>query len=285
MEKITENEIERFAIELLENQSYTYIYAPSVAPDSESPMRTSFEEVILREKLLSSLISINPMLDYGLIEDAVKQIERIHSTELLTNNESFHKLLTEGVKVERTEEGVTRGEIVKLVDFDTVDKNDFIVMNQFSIIENGRNKRPDLILFVNGLPLVVLELKNAVDENATVKSAYKQIQTYKEMTPSLFTYNAFCVISDGIEAKAGTISAGLSRFMAWKSSDGKDEASKLIPQIETLIEGMLKPETLLDLVRSFIVFEKDKREDSKTGITTIETVKKLAAYHQYYAVN
>lgn len=285
MEKITENEIERFAIELLEKQGYTYIYAPSVAPDSESPMRTSFEEVILKEKLLSSLAAVNPTLNYGLIEDAVKQIERIHSTELLTNNESFHKLLTEGVKVERTEEGVTRGEIVKLVDFDTVDKNDFIVMNQFTIIENGRNKRPDLILFINGLPLVVLELKNAVDENATVKSAYKQIQTYKEMTPSLFTYNAFCVISDGIEAKAGTISAGLSRFMAWKSSDGKDEASKLIPQIETLIEGMLKPETLLDLVRSFIVFEKDKREDSKTGITTIETVKKLAAYHQYYAVN
>ena len=136
-------------------------------------------------------------------------------------------------------------------------------MNQFTIIENGVNKRPDLILFVNGLPLVVMELKNAVDENATVKSAYKQIQTYKETVPSLFTYNAFCVISDGIEAKAGTISAGLSRFMAWKSSDGKDEASKLIPQMETLIEGMLKPEILLDLLRSFIVFEKDKREDSK----------------------
>ncbi|HEO97873.1 MAG TPA: type I restriction endonuclease subunit R [Epsilonproteobacteria bacterium] len=285
MEKITENEIERLAIEMLEKLGYRYIYAPEVAPDSENPMRSSFEEVILREKLLSSLTAINPALDHPLIEDAVKQIERIHSTELLTNNESFHKLLTEGVKVERTEEGVTRGEIVRLIDFDHVANNDFTVMNQFTIIENGVNKRPDLILFVNGLPLVVLELKNAVDENATVKSAYKQIQTYKEMTPSLFTYNAFCVISDGIEAKAGTISAGFSRFMAWKSSDGKEEASKLTPQMETLIEGMLKPETLLDLVRSFIVFEKDKREDAKTGIKTIETVKKLAAYHQYYAVN
>lgn len=283
--KITENEIELLAIELLEKLGYRYIYAPEIAPDSESPMRSSFEEVILREKLLSSLTAINPTLDYPLIEDALKQIERIHSTELLTNNESFHKLLTEGVKVERTEEGVTRGEIVKLIDFDHVEDNDFTVMNQFTIIENGVNKRPDLILFINGLPLVVVELKNAVDENATVKSAYKQVQTYKETIPSLFTYNAFCVISDGIEAKAGTISAGFSRFMAWKSSDGKEEASTLIPQMETLIEGMLKPEILLDLVRSFIVFEKDKREDSKTGITTIETVKKLAAYHQYYAVN
>ncbi|MDY0403015.1 type I restriction endonuclease subunit R [Sulfurovum sp.] len=285
MEKITENEIERFAIELLETLGYRYIYAPEIAPDSESPMRTSFEEVILREKLLSSLTAINPTLDYLLIEDALRQIERIHSTELLTNNESFHKLLTEGLKVERTEEGVARGEIVRLIDFEHIENNDFTVMNQFTIIENGVNKRPDLILFVNGLPLVVMELKNAVDENATVKSAYKQIQTYKETIPSLFTYNAFCVISDGIEAKAGTISAGLSRFMAWKSSDGKEEASKLTPQMETLIEGMLKPDALLDLVRSFIVFEKDKREDGKTGITTIETVKKLAAYHQYYAVN
>ncbi|MDD3592796.1 MAG: type I restriction endonuclease subunit R [Sulfurovum sp.] len=285
MEKITENEIELLAIELLEKLGYRYIYAPEIAPDSENPMRSSFDDVILKEKLLSSMMAINPSLDYPLIEDAVKQIERIHSTELLTNNESFHKLLTEGVKVERTEEGVTRGEIVKLIVFDQVEKNNFTVMNQFTIIENGVNKRPDLILFVNGLPLVVVELKNAVDENATVKSAYKQIQTYKETIPSLFTYNAFCVISDGIEAKAGTISAGFSRFMAWKSSDGKEEASKLVPQMETLIEGMLKPGTLLDLVRSFIVFEKDKREDSKTGITTIETVKKLAAYHQYYAVN
>jgi len=231
------------------------------------------------------MIAINPSLDYPLIEDSIKQIERIHPTELLANNESFHKLLTEGVKVERTEEGVARGEIVKLVDFNHVENNDFMVMNQFTIIENGVNKRPDLILFINGLPLVVMELKNAVDENATVKSAYKQIQTYKESIPSLFTYNAFCVISDGIEAKAGTISAGFSRFMAWKSSNGKEEASKLIPQMETLIEGMLNSTTLLDLVRSFIVFEKDKRENSKTGITTIETVKKLAAYHQYYAVN
>ncbi|WP_295422164.1 type I restriction endonuclease subunit R [Sulfurovum sp.] len=285
MENISENEIEQFAIELLEKLGYAYIYAPDIASDGDNPLRSSFEDVILREKLFSSMIAINPSLDYTLIEDAIKQIERIDSTELLTNNESFHKLLTEGVKVDNTKDGVTRGEILKLIDLDHIEKNDFTVMNQFTIIEDGVNKRPDLILFINGLPLVVLELKNAVDENATVKSAYKQIQTYKETIPSLFTYNAFCVISDGIEAKAGTISAGFSRFMAWKSSDGHDEASKLIPEIETLIEGMLKPETLLDLIRSFIVFEKDKREDSRTGITTIETVKKLAAYHQYYAVN
>jgi type I restriction enzyme R subunit len=173
---------------------------------------------------------------------------------------------------------------VHLVDFDDVSNNDFVVANQFTIIENGRSIRPDIILFINGLPLVVIELKNAVDENATIKSAHNQIGTYKSLIPSLFTYNAFCVISDGIEAKAGTISAGLSRYMAWKTSDGESEASRLIPQIETLINGMLNPLVLLDLVRSFIVFEKSKKED-KNGIVTIESVKKLAAYHQYYAVN
>jgi len=285
MTKITENEIELFAIELLEEQGYSYIYAPNIAPDSDTPLRESFEDVILKEKLQNSLTAINPTLDYDLIEYAIKEVQRLRSTELLTDNEAFHKMLTEGITVEVQKDGVTRGEIVKIIDFDDVTNNDFIVSNQFTIIENGINKRPDLILFVNGLPLVVVELKNPVDENATIGSAYKQIQTYKSVIPSLFTYNAFCIISDGLEAKAGTISAGLTRFMTWKSADGKSEASKLISQVETMITGMLNPVILLDLVRNFMVYEKSTKEDSKTGITTIETVKKLAAYHQYYAVN
>jgi len=276
-DKITENEIELFAIELLEKQGYEYIYAPEY--------ERNFEEVILKERLQNALTIINPSLEYEQIEFAIKEIERLHSTELLTDNETFHKMVTEGITVEKQVDGVTRGEIVKLIDFDDISNNDFVVANQFTIIENGVNKRPDLILFVNGLPLVVIELKNPVDENATIGSAYKQIQTYKSVIPSLFTYNAFCIISDGLEAKAGTISAGLSRFMAWKSADGKSEASKLVSQVETMITGMLNKVTLLDLVRSFIVYEKSTKEDAKTGITTIETVKKLAAYHQYYAVN
>jgi len=299
MTKITENEIELFTIELLEKQGFEYIYAPNIAPDSETPMRESFEDVILKERLTNFLTTINPTLEYEQIEYAVKQIERLKTTELLTDNETFHKMLTEGITVEVQKDGVTRGEIVKLIDFDYISNNDFVVSNQFTIIENGINKRPDLILFINGLPLVVIELKNPVDENATIGSAYKQIQTYKSVIPSLFTYNAFCIISDGLEAKAGTISAGLTRFMSWKtsesdfakqkvslkSSDGKSEASKLISQVETMITGMLNPITLLDLIRNFIVYEKSTKEDAKTGITTIETVKKLAAYHQYYAVN
>ncbi|NOX16106.1 MAG: type I restriction endonuclease subunit R [Epsilonproteobacteria bacterium] len=274
---MTENEIELFAIELLEKQGYEYIYAPEY--------ERNFKDVILKEKLTNSLISINPTLDFDLIEYATKEIGRIRSTDHIRDNETFHKMLIEGITVETQIDGVTRGEIVKLVDFDDVSNNDFVVSNQFTIIEDGINKRLDLILFVNGLPLVVMELKNPVDENATIGSAYKQIQTYKSVIPSLFTYNEICIISDGLEAKAGTISADLTRFMSWKSSDGKSEANRLISQVETMINGMLNPKTLLDLVRNFIVYEKSKKEDNKTGIMTIETVKKLAAYHQYYAVN
>jgi len=290
MNKITENEIELFAIELLEKQGYNYIYAPDIAPDSDNPMRESFEDVILGEKLQNSLIAINPTLDVDQIKDAVKQVERLRTTELLTDNETFHKMLTEGVAVDVQKDGDTRGDRVMLIDFDDISNNDFVVSNQFTIIENGINKRPDLILFINGLPLVVVELKNPVDENATIGSAYKQIQTYKSIIPSLFTYNAFCIISDGLEAKAGTISAGLTRFMAWKQNGNDALASsnsevKTSLPIETMITGMLNHVTLLDLIRNFIVYEKSTKEDPKTAITTIETVKKLAAYHQYYAVN
>jgi type I restriction enzyme R subunit len=285
MTKITESAIEKFAIELLEHQGYHYIYAPSIAPDSDTPERQSFEDVLLMERLQTAVDRINPRIPADAREDAVKQIQRLNSPELITNNEAFHRMLTEGIKVSYHKDGNDRGDLVWLLDFKSPENNDFIVANQFTVIENGVNKRPDIILFVNGLPLVVIELKNPADENATVKSAYNQLQTYKQAIPGLFTFNGFMVISDGLEAKAGSLSAGLSRFMTWKSSDGKAEASHLVGQLETLIKGMLNKETLLDLLRHFIVFEKSKKEDKETGIITIQTEKKLAAYHQYYAVN
>ncbi len=285
MTRITEHSIEDFAIKLLEHLGYEYIYAPSIAHDGENPERGSYEEILLTQRMAEAVRRINPTVPLAAQEEAIKEIQRIHSPELLTNNESFHRLLTEGIKVSYQKDGQQRGDLVWLIDFNTPENNDFIVANQFTVVEDGVNKRPDVILFVNGLPLVVIELKNAADENATIKSAFRQIETYKAVIPSLFTYNAFTIISDGLEAKAGTLSSGMSRFMAWKSADGKEEASNLVSQMETLINGMLNKETLLDLVRHFIVFEKSKKEDAKTGVTTISTVKKLAAYHQYYAVN
>ncbi|MDP3777541.1 MAG: type I restriction endonuclease subunit R [Methylotenera sp.] len=283
--KITESDIESLAIERLQVLGFDYLYGPEIAPDSANPERDSFAEVLLLNHLRKAVARINPTLPAAALDEAVKAIQRISSPELLANNEAFHRLLTEGVNVSYQKDGNTRGDLVWLVDFANPDNNEFLVVNQFTIIENNQNKRPDLILFVNGLPLVVIELKNAADENATVKTAFEQIRTYKASIPSLFTYNGFVVVSDGLEAKAGTISADLSRFMAWKSADGKAEASHLTSQLETLIHGMLNKATLLDLIRHFVVFEKSSREDTKTGQISISTVKKLAAYHQYYAVN
>ena len=285
MTQLTESQIESFAIQLFERLGYKSLYGPDIAPDGPNPLRTSFEEVVLKESLRKAVRRINHELPAAVCEDAVNEVLRIASPDLLANNELFHRMLTEGVSVSVHQEGAERGELVWLVDFDNPLNNDFAVINQYTIVENGRNKRPDLILFVNGLPLVVIELKNAADENATLQSAFRQVETYKKAIPSLFTYNELIVISDGLEARAGSLSAGFSRMMAWKSADGKAEASRLVSQLEVLIQGMLNKETLMDLVRSFTVFEKTKTEDLKTKITKIETVKKVAAYHQYYAVN
>lgn len=285
MPHITENDIELLTIQRLEQLGYSYIYGPVIAPDSDTTERESFEQVLLTVRLQKAVQKINPSLPAAAHTEAIREVQRIASPELLANNESFHRFLTEGIPVNKRVDGDDRGDRVWLIDFNNPHNNEFVVANQFTIIENNHNKRPDVILFVNGIPLVVMELKNAADENATIKSAWQQIDTYKAMIPSLFIYNGFNIISDGLEAKAGSVSAGLSRYMAWKSADGKAEASHLVSQLETLIAGMLNKETLLDIIRHFIVFEKSKREDAATGITTISTVKKLAAYHQYYAVN
>ena len=285
MPTLTESKIEEFAIGLFEQLGYRYLYGPDIAPDGTNPKRASFEEVVMVESLRHAVYRINHTLPQEVCNEAINQVLRIASPDLLSNNETFHRMLTEGVSVSVHKEGAERGELVWLVDFDNPLNNDFTVVNQYTIVENNHNKRPDILLFVNGLPLVVIELKNAADENATVQSAFRQMETYKETIPSLFTYNSIIVISDGLEARAGSLSAGFSRMMAWKSADGKAEASRLVSQLEVLIKGMLNKDTLLDLIRSFTVFEKTKTEDKETGITTVKTIKKIAAYHQYYAVN
>lgn len=285
MTKLTESNIEEFAVELFEQLGYKYFYGPDIAPDGEMMLRESLEEVVLKDALRSAVYRINGELPKEVCDEAVNQVLRIASPDVLANNEVFHRMMTEGVVVSVHRDGAERGELVWLVDFEDVENNDFAVINQYTIVENGKNKRPDVILFVNGLPLVVIELKNAADENATIQSAFRQIETYKDAIPSLFTYNALVVISDGLEARAGSMSAGFSRMMAWKTADGRVEASNLVSQLEVLIQGMLNKKTLLDLIRSFTVFEKTKTEDKKTGVTSIKTIKKIAAYHQYYAVN
>lgn len=285
MTKLYEDDIEEYAIDLLKELGYSYVHGSVIAPDGEEQERANYEQVILFDRLKRSLVRINYDLDHSLIDEAIKELQRISSPELIVNNELIHRFITEGIPITKRTESGERGERVKIIDFDNPELNEFLVCNQFTVIESGNNKRPDVIIFINGLPLVVIELKNPVDDNATVRSAFKQIETYKATIPSLFNFNSFVIISDGLEAKAGTISANFSRFMTWKSSDGKKEASHLIGQLETLIKGMLNKSTLTDLIKHFIVFEKSKKEDTQTGIQSVVTIKKLAAYHQYYAVN
>jgi len=285
MKPITEDKIETFAIEVLQSMGWEYVHGLAIAPGAEQAERENFEQIILVNRLRKSVSVLNPTIPHDAQEQAIQKVLRIYTPELLHNNETFHQLLVEKVKISYQQDGFERSYEVALMDFENPLNNEFLCVNQYTIVEKNQNKRPDVLLFVNGLPIVVIELKNAADENATMRKAFDQLQTYKSTIPSLFTYNAICVISDGMECKAGSVSAGYSRFMTWKTADGKKEASRFIPQLEILLKGMLNPSTLLDLVRNFIVFEKSKKEDSKTGITQIETVKKLAAYHQYYAVN
>lgn len=287
MPKLCESSIEIMAIEELCDLGYTYIAGPDIAPDTTASERKSYSDILLIERLKNAMERINSSIPASAIDDAVKKLLRISSPNLLTDNDAFHKMLVEGVPVEYRKNGNLVGDNVKILDFSAegVDNNEFLVVNQYTVIENNNNKRPDILLFFNGVPLVVIELKNPADENATIRKAYDQIGTYKAVIPSLFTYNEICIVSDGLEAKAGSLTAPYSRFSAWKTKDGINEADKFEDELSTLIRGMLNKETVLDYIKSFITFEKTKTEDKKTKVIKIETVKKIAAYHQYYAVN
>lgn len=280
MTRIFESDIEEFVIELLQSQGFNYL-----SPEAQELERPNLSEVVLKKRLERAIDMFNPDISEVAKEQALRQVLNLPSQNLTDNNEAFHRLLTDGIEVEYLAEHGVKGDKVWLVDFDDPGNNEFIVCNQFTITQNNINKRPDIVLFINGLPLVVMELKNPADENATVKKAFTQIQNYKSAISNLFSYNEILVASDGLDAKAGTITSEWSRFLAWKTVDGKKEDESTVPQIETLVKGMLRPDILIDLIKQYIVFEKTKKEDAKTGLMRIETVKKIAAYHQYHAVN
>ena len=274
MHTITESDVEQICLRYLDDLGYGYLSGPDLSPDGLCKER-EYEEVVMVKRLSGAINRLNPTVPNEAREDALKKVLRAGSANLIINNETLHKYLTEGVDVEYRKEGIIRGDKVYLIDFSDAENNDFLTVNQFTIIENHNNKRPDIILFVNGLPLVVIELKNPADENATTKNAFNQLQTYKHLIPSLFTYNSLLIASDGWEARCGTITSDWNRFVPWKTKDGKTTAESTAPQIEVMFKGMLNKSSLLDLIRHFIVFEKGKDK----------ILKKVAAYHQYYAVN
>ena len=270
MPTLYESDIEELVIELLQNQGYTYL-----SPEAQEQERDGFSDVVLQGRLKDAIDNLNPDIPEDAREHALREVLSLSSQSLIENNEAFYKfLIDEGVPVEYQKEGNTMGDKVSLIDFETPRNNNLVVCNQYTVT-GDKTIRPDVVLLINGLPLVVIELKNAADKNATIGKAFTQLQNYKDAAPSLFHYNGVLVASDGLDARMGSLTAGIDRFMAWKTVDGVREDTRTTPQIETLIKGMLRPDVLLDLVRKFTVFEK----------LHADTSKKIAAYHQYYAVN
>lgn len=285
MPKLCESAIEEMAIEELQNLGYTYISGVDLAPDALNPERNSYGDVLLMGRLQTAVHKLNPTIPADAIQGAVRKLSRIATSSLLADNETFHKMLVDGVPVEYRKGSDIKGDSVRIVDFDCPLNNEFLVVNQYTVVQNNNNKRPDVLLFVNGIPLVIFELKNPADENATCHKAYEQLQAYKLAIPGLFTYNEICIISDGLEAKAGSLTAPYSRFSTWKTKDGIKEAAKFDNELSTLIHGLCNPATLIDYIQNFVTYEKTQTEDKVTHIVKVETVKKIAAYHQYYAVN
>ena len=319
--KLTENQIEQFTLGLFASLGYQYIKGIDLAPNREHQERENYSDVVLFNRLQQSVNRLNPDIPYNSQQEAIREVLNIASSDLISNNQKFHQYLTEGITVEFQQDGETRGRLVWLMDWQNPENNEFIAVNQFTIIEDNHRRRLDIILFVNGLPLVVIELKNPAAKKADIYAAFNQLQTYKKQIPSLFTYNALLVISDGLTAKAGSLSAKYDRFMEWKTpspspSQGEgdrpslweglgeglgDQKQRQVDQKQrqadwpspwegspevplplgegfrerALIKGMLNKSTLLDLIRHFTVFEE----------STVPIQKKIAAYHQYYAVN
>ncbi|MDP2728871.1 MAG: type I restriction endonuclease subunit R [Dehalococcoidales bacterium] len=273
---ITESIVEEAAIEWFKSLGYQYLFGPDIACDGLHPERSSYGDVVLVERLRAALISLNPHIPAEAIEDAFRKLTRSDSPSLVLNNRQFHKMLANGIDVEyRHSDGRIVGDKVWLADFDNPERNDWLVVNQFTVVEGQRNRRPDLLVFVNGLPFAVIELKNPADENATIKGAFNQIETYKSDIPSLFHYNELLIISDGTEARAGTLTSGWEWFLPWRTADGENLAPKGSPELEVHIKGMFDRKRVMDMVRHFIIFEDDGKN----------VVKKVAAYHQYHAVN
>ncbi len=271
-----ESHLEEATLEWFEELGYEIVFAPDIAPDGDYPEREDYSDIILNDRLKEALTRINPRIPGDALEDAFRQITIPQSPSLIMNNKTFQKMITDGIDVPvKQADASYRTEKVYIFDFEQPLNNEFMVANQLTVVEHGVEKRPDVVAFVNGIPLVVIELKSASDENVDISDAYNQLQTYKMTIPSLFTYNSFLITSDGVNARAGTLTSNEDRFMTWRTIDGETTAPLSIPQLEVLIKGMFQQDRFLDIIRHFVLFQSDGRD----------TIKILAGYHQYHAVN
>lgn len=274
MSVLNESTVELAAIEYLRQLGYATAFGPEITPDGDAPERSSYSEVYLSERLRDTVARINPGLASSVVDDAIKRLFRPESQNPLAENQRVHKLLTDGVPVEyREDDGSVRTAIVWLIDYDHPENNDWLAVNQFTIIEN-KNRRPDLLVFINGIPVALFELKNLADEHATLKNAWNQIQTYRIDIPSIFTPNVVSVISDGTSAAMSSFSGAFEHYAPWKTIEGREVVTNK-PALEVLAKGVFDQGRFLDILRNFVVFS-----DEGQGL-----VKRVAKYHQYWAVN
>ncbi|MGE5556952.1 MAG: type I restriction endonuclease subunit R [Caulobacteraceae bacterium] len=275
MRTINESHVEDATLTWLEDIGYSTIFGPEIIPDVTKEYRTDYSQVVIQKFLKRTLTRLNPKAPEEAIESAIRKLLHPGSPSLVVNNHTIHRMLVDGVEVEyRRKDGSIKGDRIKVLDFTDPDNNEWHAINQFTVIENRINRRPDVVLFVNGLPLCVIELKNPADEKTTLFNAYNQLQTYKREIPTLFNYNELLIISDGLDARVGSLTAEMDRFMPWRTMDKDKKADKSSVPLEVLIRGICDKRRLLDFIRYFIVFE-----DAGTGSYN----KIIAGYHQYYA--
>ncbi len=273
---LTESQVEDAALDWLASAGWAVKHGAEIAPCEPFAERSNYGEVVLAQRLRDALARLNSQLPAEALDDAFRRLTRPEGPDLVSRNRAMHRMLVDGVTVEyRTADGGIRGAQARVIDFDNPDNNDFLAVNQFTVTENKHTRRPDVVLFVNGLPLGLVELKNAADENATIHSAFKQIQTYKAEIPAIFAANELLLVSDGIQARVGSLTAGWEWFKPWRTITGEKLADSHLTELEVVIRGLLEPRRFLDLVRDFVVFE-----DDGSGAV----VKKMAGYHQLHAV-
>ena len=276
MSNFIENDLEQAALEWFQDLGYQTQYGPDISPGGSFSERESFGDVVLYDRLHSALKRINKQYSNDTISELVKKITRQQSLSIVQNNVAFQKLLTDGIDVEvKQKDGSIKTEKAYIFDAKDIENNEFLAINQYTVIENGKERRLDIVAFLNGIPVVVIELKNATNEEVDIVDGFNQLQTYKRDIPSLFYYNAFMITSDGINAKVGTITSDLDRFMFWRTIDGEKESGLSFPQLQVMLYGMMNKKRFLDIVSkySFFVHEEDK------------SFKILPGYHQFFAVN
>ncbi|BBL74215.1 type I restriction endonuclease subunit R [Methylomagnum ishizawai] len=273
---LTESTLEQTTLAWFESLGYRIVHGPDIAPGEPAAERASYTDAILESRTREALARLNPNLPPTARDEALRKLKHPEAPGLIANNRTFQRYLVEGVPVEYPGEGRIVGALARLFDFDAPENNDWRVVNQYTVKDGQHTRRPDLVVFINGLPLAVIELKNPAQAAATVWAAFQQLQTYKAQIPALFVYNALLLISDGLTARLGSLTADRERFVPWRSLDGDTLAPSTLPELEVMVRGVFEPRRCLDLIRYFIVFEDD-------GAGRLD--KKIAAYHQFHAVN